>query len=660
MMQAVVGGGIRAAAASPAGTRAGGGGVLGGSSNAGAFDVVMASEGVASARFDGSLPIRWLERHSAQGTPETGGLVTDASTDAGVSEESSFAHFDGSLPIRWLERHGAQGTPEMGGLVSDVLGDAALGGFVPLTGNAPMLEVEGAVDAVGGDAGMAASGRVAPSPAAAESPAALDTDTEAQPAHFDGSLPIRRFLPSNPQQAVESEGLDPDIAASAGVVVAAGGPEVAPDLASDALPLAHFDGSLPIRWLERHGPQGTPEMDELEADVAAGAGGASSAGMPAVAAVPVVAPGPAAEASQSAHFDGSLPIRRLVPSSPQQAVESDADVPGAPVPGTQDLAADTSAHFDGSMPVRWLERHGALGTPETGVAALGTPETGVAALGTAASGTAGMPAVAAVPVVAPGPAAEASQSAHFDGSLPIRRLVPSSPQQAVESDADVPGAPDPGTQDLAADTSAHFGASLPVRWLERHGAQGTPEPGAIHAMPAPLTVHPAATPTTLPPTPAGTALQPTLQQPLTPQLAAPLFSLASAAPGEHVMTLRVSPEDLGPLTVRAHIDGTGVRIELFAPGDAGREAVRHVLPELRRGLEDSGASLSLSSHNSPTDTGKDPGQGSGSATRDAEQPARRDGDRRANSTEDQPQQPRQPPPGVVPDASTTNRLDILV
>lgn len=130
------------------------------------------------------------------------------------------------------------------------------------------------------------------------------------------------------------------------------------------------------------------------------------------------------------------------------------------------------------------------------------------------------------------------------------------------------------------------------------------------------------------------------------------------------MTLRVTPEDLGPLTVRAHIDGTGVRIELFAPGDAGREAVRHILPELRRGLEDSGASLSLSSHNSPPDTGKDPGQGHGGATgnapRDAEpQPRRFDGTV-AKETEDQPQQRRQPPPGVEHDPSSSNRLDILV
>ncbi|MDR6986195.1 flagellar hook-length control protein FliK [Paenarthrobacter nitroguajacolicus] len=206
--------------------------------------------------------------------------------------------------------------------------------------------------------------------------------------------------------------------------------------------------------------------------------------------------------------------------------------------------------------------------------------------------------------------------------------------------------------------------------------QGTVESGASE-VPAPSQVTPAtATPSGQTPTPQ---LAPTLQltpapQPtptplptptppqaaLSPQLAAPLFTLASAAPGEHVMTLRVTPEDLGPLTVRAHIDATGVRIELFAPGDAGREAVRHVLPELRRGLEDTGASLSLSTHNSPPDTGKDTGQGNSDAPRDTQQPARRDGNQGTNSTEDLPQRRRQLPPDVVLDPNSPHRLDILV
>jgi hypothetical protein len=75
------------------------------------------------------------------------------------------------------------------------------------------------------------------------------------------------------------------------------------------------------------------------------------------------------------------------------------------------------------------------------------------------------------------------------------------------------------------------------------------------------------------------------------------------------MTLKVSPEDLGPLTVRAQIDAAGVRIELFAPGGAGREAVRGILPELRKELHDAGfgASLNLSDHSGPGDSGQSGG-----------------------------------------------------
>lgn len=121
------------------------------------------------------------------------------------------------------------------------------------------------------------------------------------------------------------------------------------------------------------------------------------------------------------------------------------------------------------------------------------------------------------------------------------------------------------------------------------------------AFPAPVQSLPAVQPNTPAPAPAP------LPDParLTPQLAGPLFSLAHAAPGQHVMTLQVSPEDLGPLTVRAHIDAAGVRIELFAPGEVGRDALRIILPELRRGLAESGlgASLDLSDHSAPPDSG---------------------------------------------------------
>ncbi|MEW1821117.1 flagellar hook-length control protein FliK [Arthrobacter sp. NPDC080031] len=139
---------------------------------------------------------------------------------------------------------------------------------------------------------------------------------------------------------------------------------------------------------------------------------------------------------------------------------------------------------------------------------------------------------------------------------------------------------------------------------------------------------------------------------LLPQVSGPLFSLASAAPGAHVMTLKLSPEDLGPLTVRAHIEGAGVRIELFAPGEAGREAVRSILPELRRDLSESGfgASLDLSEHNAPADAGA-----GGSDPRD-----RRPTESLAFPRGSDGEPVRLPRTAVVLPRSSTSSLDILV
>ncbi len=77
------------------------------------------------------------------------------------------------------------------------------------------------------------------------------------------------------------------------------------------------------------------------------------------------------------------------------------------------------------------------------------------------------------------------------------------------------------------------------------------------------------------------------------------------------MTIQVKPENLGPVTVQAHISADAVRIELFASNDAGRDALRQVLPDLRRDLAGSGMSvdLSLSSGNQPgNQPGGEPGR----------------------------------------------------
>lgn len=123
-----------------------------------------------------------------------------------------------------------------------------------------------------------------------------------------------------------------------------------------------------------------------------------------------------------------------------------------------------------------------------------------------------------------------------------------------------------------------------------------PIPVPAAATPAPL---PATTTTEAPPAapavggttaaaPASAAAPPAAASAarpvLLPQIAAPIVSLAQAADGDHSLTLTVSPENLGPVTVRAHISGGAIHIELHAPTDLGRDALRALLVDLRRDL----------------------------------------------------------------------------
>ena len=87
---------------------------------------------------------------------------------------------------------------------------------------------------------------------------------------------------------------------------------------------------------------------------------------------------------------------------------------------------------------------------------------------------------------------------------------------------------------------------------------------------------------------------------LAEQLGARLTTLKTMPAGEHVMTLRVDPESIGPVRVVAHIGVGGVRIELVGVTEQAREALRSALPELRRDLAAAGlpAELDLGSESS--------------------------------------------------------------
>ncbi|WP_167041003.1 flagellar hook-length control protein FliK [Salinibacterium sp. ZJ454] len=141
--------------------------------------------------------------------------------------------------------------------------------------------------------------------------------------------------------------------------------------------------------------------------------------------------------------------------------------------------------------------------------------------------------------------------------------------------------------------------------IEQFASSGAPAAEAAAPAPSSAPVPPPAP--TLQPTAsaaaptAGPTATPAPTAPLNTQLATPLFSLANAGRGDHVLTITVTPDNVGPVTVRAHVTGEGVRMELFAPNDLGRDSLRAIMPDLRRDLAGTGmnASLDLSSENQP-------------------------------------------------------------
>lgn len=147
--------------------------------------------------------------------------------------------------------------------------------------------------------------------------------------------------------------------------------------------------------------------------------------------------------------------------------------------------------------------------------------------------------------------------------------------------------------------------------VEAAGTQGSSGPGASAASaPAPiLAVAPGADRShgaapAAPPAPA--AAQPAFAS-LHRQLAGPVASLVAAPDGGQTITVNVAPEGVGPVTVRAQLGADGMRVELSAPTDAGRDALRGLLPDLRRDLAAGGAgSLTLAAGD-----GRDPGRSPG-------------------------------------------------
>lgn len=86
------------------------------------------------------------------------------------------------------------------------------------------------------------------------------------------------------------------------------------------------------------------------------------------------------------------------------------------------------------------------------------------------------------------------------------------------------------------------------------------------------------------------------------QLTGPLVKVTEQG-GEQILVVQVRPENLGPVTVHAHVRDNAVHVELFTPSDAGRDALTQVAADLRADLQQAhtgNTSLNVSSQTAPS------------------------------------------------------------
>ncbi|MEU4429026.1 flagellar hook-length control protein FliK, partial [Actinoplanes sp. NPDC024001] len=148
-----------------------------------------------------------------------------------------------------------------------------------------------------------------------------------------------------------------------------------------------------------------------------------------------------------------------------------------------------------------------------------------------------------------------------------------------------------------------------------------------------------------PPPPAA----PAVPAPPATQLAMRIAPLRLDADGVHRLTVNLHPVDLGPVQVVAEIRNGDITVQLTGGTEAGTEALRSSLDELRRELEESGfgnCSLDLRQGNAQQQAREQLAGQSAAAL------GRRTGQGAGNDV------PAEPAPAATRRAVPTGRLDI--
>ncbi len=303
----------------------------------------------------------------------------------------------------------------------------------------------------------------------------------------------------------------------------------------------------------------------------------------------------------SAGIDGAdavpSPLALLIARTTDASISVDPDAPGSGTP-TDDAPTE---HATASPLVADAAAVQAATVSLSGVAAVRSDqETAVAS------------SASVTPAAQAAPAAEAAQAAQASTSAPSARTAadtsgenggnpsmraatsPSAPFLPASALASSPATPAP-SDGVRAHADGRSAAIDPARDAATGEAPDRLATGASPADRAPN--GPASAPASVPlvaPGPAPVGATPTttdtppaavLARSVAAQLAPEVMSIAQRPTGSHQLTMTISPDSVGPVTLRAHIGKDGdVQIELRGATDAGRDALRVIVADLRRDL----------------------------------------------------------------------------
>ena len=252
--------------------------------------------------------------------------------------------------------------------------------------------------------------------------------------------------------------------------------------------------------------------------------------------------------------------------APATALIAEAPRPGVAAPSGPS-APDVAPPADsGEAPAATMPAAAALSTPAAAPA-----DPGSAAGEQALSGPDASPVRATAPAPAPATAGVRTAPVAPEAFQPTAPERPANPPQ-------VPTAP----PTLAPRESEQAEEAGPAHRVTHAAPAVAPAPTSVSA-PAPVEASgpPAATP-----------------RAIAAQVSPTVIAIAQRPSGTHQLTMTVHPESLGPVTVRARIGAGGdVQVELLGATDAGRDALRAIVADLRRDLAAvmPNASLSLAS-----------------------------------------------------------------